>query len=126
MSNQMMRKIVSGTIGIVGGIIDVVVGFSILQNSMATSGILTAGYSILALGVIVLLTGAYVLVSKMINHRFILGVLMVVYGLIMLALGGGMIGRVFNFMMMQDSTISGITMIIMGIAMLYSGLSMTR
>ncbi|MGA2784001.1 MAG: hypothetical protein ABSF09_04820 [Candidatus Bathyarchaeia archaeon] len=122
----MMRKIVSGTIGIVGGIIDVVVGFSILQNSMATSGILTAGYSILALGVIVLLTGAYVLVSKMINHRFILGVLMVVYGLIMLALGGGMIGRVFNFMMMQDSTISGITMIIMGIAMLYSGLSMTR
>lgn len=103
-----------------------VVGFSILQNSMATSGILTAGYSILALGVIVLLTGAYVLVSKMINHRFILGVLMVVYGLIMLALGGGMIGRVFNFMMMQDSTISGITMIIMGIAMLYSGLSMTR
>jgi hypothetical protein len=127
-----LRREISGVIGLVGGLIDVLVGLSILQlNSMmmsrammATSGIL-AGYLLLALGAIVFLTGAYVLLSRMMRHRSTIGLLMIVYGVIMLVLGVGMIGQFFNFMM-QGSLASGIVMILVGLAMLYSGLGMTK
>jgi hypothetical protein len=51
--------------------------------------------------------------------------LMVVYGVIMLVLGVGMIGQFFN-LMMQGSSVSGIAMILVGLAMLYSGSGMTK
>jgi uncharacterized membrane protein len=91
---------------------------------MATPGTL-AGYLLLALGAIVFLTGVYVLLSRMMRHRSTIGLLMIVYGAIMLVLGVGMIGQFFNFMM-QGSLVSGVVMILVGLAMLYSGLGMTK
>jgi uncharacterized membrane protein HdeD (DUF308 family) len=127
-----LRREISGTIGVLGGLMDVVVGILILQeNSMRVSSQMMmvdssslASYFLLALGVIVLLTGFYVLVSKMMIHSTT-GFLMILYGVLMLILGVGMIGQLFNFMM-QGSTVSGITMIVVGLAMLYSGFDMTK
>lgn len=95
----------------IGGLIDVVVGILILQeNSMRVSSQMMivdssslASYFLLALGVIVLLTGFYVLVSKMMIHSTT-GFLMILYGVLMLILGVGMIGQLFN--LMQGSTVS--------------------
>ena len=70
------------------------------------------------------MTGVYVLVTRMREHRSTIGLLMIVYGVIMLVLGAGMIGQLFNIMM-QGSTVSGIVMILVGLAMLYSGSQMT-
>ena len=84
-----------------------------------------AGYSLLALGAIVFLTGVYVLVTRVMEHRSTVRLLMIVYGVTMLVLGVGMIGQLFNIMM-QGSTVSGIAMILVGLAMLYSGSQMTR
>ena len=128
-----MRREISGVIGLIGGLIDLLVGLSILQQGpMMDNGLMmisasstVAGYSLLGLGVIVLLTGLYVLVSRMMKHRSTIALLMLVYGVIMLVLGVGMIGQFFN-LMMQGSSVSGIAMIIVGLAMLYSGSGMTR
>ena len=116
----------------IGGLIDLVVGMLILQqNSMRMSSQMMTGdsgtlasYFLLALGVIVLLTGVYVLVSKTMSH-VTAGFLMILYGVVMLILGVGMIGQLFNFMM-QGSAVSGIAMIFVGLAMLYSGFDMTK
>jgi uncharacterized membrane protein HdeD (DUF308 family) len=118
---------------LVGGLIDLFVGSSILQqNSMMTNGLMMisaystlAGYLLLGLGVIVLLTGLYVVVSRMMKHRSTIALLMIVYGVIVLVLGVGMIAQFFN-LMMQGSSASGIAMIIVGLAMLYSGSGMTK
>lgn len=116
----------------VGGLVDAVVALSILQqNSMGMGGAMMMGswlwasYFLLALGAIVLLTGAYVLASKTMKHHSATGLLMLFYGVIMLVLGAGMIGQLFGFMM-RGSIVSGITMILLGLAMLYSGLDMTK
>ncbi len=116
----------------IGGLIDLVVGMLILQqNSMRMSSQMMtvdsgtlAGYFLLALGVIVLASGVYVLVSKTMSHMTA-GFLMILYGVVMLILGVGMIGQLFNFMM-QGSAVSGIAMIFVGLAMLYSGFDMTK
>ena len=130
-ATRLMRREISGTIGVIGGLIDIVVGMLILQeNSMKMSSRMMfdsgslVSYFLLALGVIVLLTGFYVLVSKTMSHMTT-GFLMILYGVIMLILGVGMIGRLFNFMM-QGFTVSGVTMIFVGLAMLYSGFDMTK
>jgi threonine/homoserine/homoserine lactone efflux protein len=77
-----------------------------MGSPMMSASSALAGYSLLALGAIVFLTGMYMLVA-------------------MLVLGAGMIGQLFNIMM-QGSTVSGIAMILVGLAMLYSGSQMTR
>jgi hypothetical protein len=118
---------------LVGGLIDLFVGSSILQqNSMMTNGLMMisasstlAGYLLLGLGVIVFLTGLYVLVSRMMKQRSTIALLMIVYGVIMLVLGVGMIGQFFNLMML-GSYASSIAMIIVGLVMLYSGSGMTK
>jgi len=118
---------------LVGGLIDLLVGSSILQqNSMMANRLMMisasntlAGYLLLVLGVIVFSTGLYVLVSRMMKHRSTMALLMIVYGVIMLVLGVGMIGQFFN-LMMQGSYVSGIAMILVGLAMLYSGSGMTK
>jgi hypothetical protein len=128
-----LRREISGVIGLVGGLIDLFVGSSILQqNSMMGNGLMMisasstlAGYFLLGLGVIVFLTGLYVLVSRMMKHRSMIALLMVVYGVIMLVPGVGMIRQFFN-LMMQGSSVSGIAMILVGLAMLYSGSGMTK
>lgn len=89
---------------------------------MATPSTAWAGYFLLALGLIVLLTGLYMLTARMMRNRSLFGWLMIVYGVTMLILGAGMIGEVFS--MMQGSTISGGVMILVGLAMLYSGFGM--
>jgi len=71
------------------------------------------------------LTGVYVLVTRVMEHRSTVRLLMIVYGVAMLVLGAGMIGQLFNIMM-QGSTVSGVAMILVGLAMLYSGSQMTR
>jgi len=71
------------------------------------------------------LTGVYVLVSRMMEHRSTIGLLMIIYGVIMLVLGVGMIGQLFN-LMMQGSSVSGMAMILVGLVMLYSGWGMAR
>jgi Kef-type K+ transport system membrane component KefB len=80
---------------------------------------------LLGLGVIVFSTGLYVLVSRMMKQRSTIALLMIVYGVIMLVLGVGMIGQFFN-LMMQGSSVSGIAMTIVGLAILYSGSGMTK
>jgi uncharacterized membrane protein HdeD (DUF308 family) len=125
----LMRRELSGVIGVVGGCVDLLVGSLILQqNSMVMSSMRSgsatfAGYFLIGLGVIVLATGVSLLASKIMNH--LTGLLMIIYGLIMLIIGAGMLAQVVNFMM-QSSWLSGIVMILLGLAMLYSGSNMTK
>lgn len=128
-----MKQKFSAWIGIVGGIIDLAVGASLIQSQpgpmgtqsmMSVSAGSSTGYAVLALGIVVLMTGLYLLVTRMMQHRQGFGLLMILYGLVMLVLGAGMIGQMF--MMMQASLTSGIVMIVVGLAMLYSGADMVR
>lgn len=130
-----MEQKISALIGITGGIVDFAIGLIILQQPssaasmmMETSGTQTSaislGYSILALGAVVLFTGLYMLTVRMMQHRSGFGLLMILYGIIMLILGAGMIGQMF--FVMQGSTFSGGLMIVVGLAMLYSGSGMVR
>jgi uncharacterized membrane protein HdeD (DUF308 family) len=109
-----------------------IVGLVILQqNSAGMGGTMMMGswvlvsYLLVALGAIVLLTGVYMFASKRMKHHSWAGLLMICYGVIMLILGVAMIGQLFSFMM-QGSMVSGITMIFLGLAMLYSGLDMSK
>ena len=128
-----MNRRVSAAIGMVGGVVDIVAGFAYLQQSslmriqpmMLPSPASWIGYFLLILGVIVFLSGAYLLSARMMRNRALFGWLMIVYGVIMLLLGVGMIGQMFS-MMMEASTVSGAVMIAVGIAMLYSGYDMAR
>jgi hypothetical protein len=126
-----MRRVYSAAIGLVGGIVDMIAGFALLQSagmaeepmmvpSLATWG----GYFLVALGGIVLLTALYLLTSRMMRNSSVIGSLMVLYGGIMLILGVAMLGQVFS--MMQGSTLSGVVMLVIGVAMLYSGYGMSR
>jgi hypothetical protein len=118
-------------VGIVGGILDLIAGIVLVQPitmmegepMMHTATAQWAGYFLIALGVIVLLTGLFLLTPRMMNPSFI-GPLMLLYGVIMLALGIGMLGRML--VMMQNSTLSGAVMLLTGLAMLYSGYGMTK
>ena len=74
------------------------------------------------LGVIVLVTKALMFVPLM--NRFT-DLLMIIYDLIMLVLGGGMLSGTLNEVM-QWSSFSGIVMLVLGVVMLYSGSSMSR
>lgn len=134
----------SALLAIVGGVIDLIAGWALLQSippmmpitvplgqtaiptmmPVGTSAI-AVSYFLFALGVVVLVTGAYMFYAKMMMHRSRLGWLMIVYGVIMLVIGIGMIGNVFS-MMMQGSAISGAVMLVVGAAMLYSGSSMAK
>ncbi len=58
------------------------------ESMMVSSAALWAGYFLIALGVIVLLTGLCLLTPRMMN-RSIMGPLMLLYGVIMSALGIG-------------------------------------
>jgi len=123
-----LQEKISALIGIVGGIVDLFAGFAILQGTtepmmMRPASDLWVGYFLLALGIVVFLTGLWIFRVRMMQHSTI-GWLMVLYGVIMLILGVGMIGQIFT--MMQGSTVSGSIMIILGIAMLYSGFGMVR
>jgi uncharacterized membrane protein HdeD (DUF308 family) len=120
----------SGAIGVVGGLVDIIVGAVILQQPMGNQPMMELspsswiGYFLLALGIIVLLSGLYVLTARMMTRRSVFGWLMIVYGVVMLVLGAGMLGQMFS--MMQGFVISGTVMIVIGLAMLYSGYDMTR
>jgi len=123
-----MQREMSGTIGIIGGLVDLLTGASIFyQNSMAMGAMMNGSailaYAIMGLGVTVFLTGVSLFTSKVMHH--FIGLLMLIYGFIMLLLGAGMIAGFFN-VMMQWSWLSGIVMITLGLVMLYSGLNMTR
>ena len=120
-----LKQTYSAAIGIVGGIVDMVAGVVLLQPSgmMASSTARWGGYFLLTLGIIVLLTGLFLLTSRMMKNRSTIGMLMLLYGVIMLVLGVVMLGQVFS--MMQGSTLSGSIMLLLGALMLYSGYGMT-
>jgi hypothetical protein len=120
----------SALLGIIGGIVDIVAGLALLQSgrmvaeqTMAITANAWGGYLLLSLGVIVLVTGLYLYTPRMMNQS-IIGALMLLYGAVMLGLGVTMIGQMFS--MMQGSSFSGTVMIILGLAMLYSGYGMAR
>lgn len=133
----------SALLAIVGGFADLVAGWALMvsvppmmpitvplgETTLPTMmpvgrSTLVVSYFLLALGAIVLVTGVSMFYAKMMMHRLSFGRLMVVYGVIMLVLGAGMIGNLFS--MMQGSAISGAAMLVLGVAMLYSGSSMAR
>ena len=134
-----MNQKLSAAIGMVGGVIDLAAGWALLQSvepmmpitapqpemtMMIRIQSLWLSYFLTGLGVVVFLTGLYVLVSRMMRHVSGVGWLMILYGVIMLVLGVGMIGQLFA--MMQGSLLSGSVMIIVGVVMLYSGYGMAR
>lgn len=123
---DMSRKI-SGVIGLIGGLVDLWAGLSVLSarpmGMGTTQTIHLLGYFLTVLGVIVLLTGMFMFAPRVISGFS--GLLMIVYGLVMLVLGVGMIGGIFN-VMMQWSSFSGIVMLALGLLMLYSGSVMSR
>lgn len=91
---------------------------------MMGSGVGWVGYFLLALGIIVLLSGLYMFTADMMKNRALFGWLMILYGIIMLFLGFGMINGIIA--MMQGSTLSGAVMAFVGVAMLFSGYSMRK
>jgi len=125
---------VSALLAIVGGLVDFFVGLMVLRAASMMGGsdvqmmnpasAQLLGYFPLALGAIVSLTGFHMLNSRMMVRGRLFGGLMIIYGIIMLILGVGMIGQIFN-VMMQASLISGFSMILIGSAMVYSGFIMT-
>ena len=126
-----MHQKVSATIGVVGGVIDLVVGFVSLQQSMPgssmgmmPSGPLWIGYFLVTLGIIVLLSGLYMFAAQMMKNRAMFEWLMILYGIIMLFIGFAMINGMVA--MMQGSILSGAVMIFVGVAMLFSGFSMRK
>ena len=121
-----MKQAHSAAIGVIGGIVDIVAGLALLQPAgmMFSSTAMLSGYFLLILGSIVLLTGLYLLTARMMKNRSTIGGLMFLYGVVMLVLGIGMLGRVFS--MMQGSTLSGSVMLVMGVLMLYSGYGMAK
>jgi hypothetical protein len=127
----LLPRELSGILGLIGGVIDIAVGWVFLQQkpemgmSMMVGSATAVGYFLLALGAAVFLTGVYVLSVRMMK-RVTVGLLMIVFGVIMLALGMGMIGGSINLMQQGFSTISGIVMIFLGLSMLYSGYDMAR
>ena len=127
-----MKQTYSAAIGVIGGVVDLVAGLALLQPAeiMAARpmmGSLTpgwVGYFLVALGVIVLLTGLYLFKAHMMRNSTIIGALMLLYGVVMLGLAVGMLMQLFS--MMQGSTLSGAVMLLLGVAMLYSGYGMTK
>jgi drug/metabolite transporter (DMT)-like permease len=121
----------SALLGIVGGLVDILAGVGVLQpgpmmgseSSMFSAVSGWAGFFLIGLGVVVFLTGLYIVVSRMMNSSLVSS-LMPAYGVIMLVLGVSMLGRVFS--MMQYSAISGVAMLLLGAAMLYSGYDMRK
>lgn len=122
----------SAVIGIVGGVIDLVAGVVLIQPTMMMRGSSTmvpmmglwVGYFLVALGLVVLLTGVYLVFARMMMNRSFVGLLMLTYGLIMLVLGTAMLRNLVP--MMQGSTLSGVAMLGSGILMLYSGYGMSK
>jgi len=125
-----MKQTYSAVIGIVGGVVDLVAGFALLQSAgmaepmMGPSVATWGAYFLLVLGAVVLLSGLYLLTSHMMKNRSTIGALMLLYGVIMLILGAAMLRQMFS--MVQGSTLSGAVMLVMGVAMLYSGYGMIK
>jgi hypothetical protein len=131
----------AGTLGVLGGIIDVVVGFLLLQGGMMATQMepttmsgamgfssvtnLTAGTLLVALGVVVFVTGVYSFGQLSIPRMRTIGGLMLVYGILMLLIGLSMFYG-FGRMIMQAGFISGSLMLIVGVLMITSGSSMLR
>ena len=122
----------SAVIGIVGGVIDLVAGVVLIQPTMMLGGASTmvpmmglwVGYFLVALGLVVLLTGVYLVFARMMMNRSFVGLLMLTYGVIMVVLGTAMLRNLVP--MMQGSTLSGVAMLGSGILMLYSGYGMSK
>jgi hypothetical protein len=121
---------VSGTIGVFGGGLDIIIGALLLQESMTTAApeMMSSwlGVLLLILGVIVLTSGMYLFNASMMANGPKLGRLMLLYGILMLAIGFAMITGTVGVMMMRFSSVSGVLMIVSGLAMIYSGFGMRK
>src|SRR2546427_3104976 len=124
-------RTVSIVLGIVGGALDLGVGLLILATgpmaSSAAMGITVAyvgAILLLLLGGVILGSTVQMIGSRKTPRRRSEGLLMFVYGVLMLMVGAAMIGRLFPTM--QAPEVSGAAMIGVGLAMLYIGTTMRR
>ena len=125
-------RTVSIVLGIAGGALDLGVGLLILASSPMAStetGLgVTWGYVgailLLLLGGVVLGSTVQMVGMRKTPRRRSEGFLMIVYGVLMLAAGLAMLGRVLP--MMQSSDASGGAMIAVGLGMVYVGATMRR
>src|SRR3989442_1092371 len=129
-SRRTLRR-VSIVLGIVGGALDLGVGLLILATgpmaSSAAMGITVAyvgAILLLLLGGVILGSTVQMIGSRKTPRRRSEGLLMFVYGVLMLMVGAAMIGRLFPTM--QAPEVSGAAMIGVGLAMLYIGTTMRR
>lgn len=116
-------------VGIVGGIVDLASGFTLLAGpnsgappmGMMPSPGVWGGLLLLAMGVVVLVTTLLMLGDWGMRFPAIFRVLMVVYGIAMLIIGVAMVAQVFP--MTSGFLLSGGMMVIVGAAMLVSAAS---
>jgi hypothetical protein len=122
-----MRRRISAILGLVGGLVDLWAGLSILFQTPMGMGLAEntrlLGYFLIVLGIIVLMTGVLMFSPREMSG--LTGWLMMISGLVMLFLGVGMISGILNEMT-QWSVFSGIVMMALGLLMLYGGSDMSR
>ena len=119
-------------IGLVGGAWDLGVGLSIILTasmsapgeSMARAATYAGGILLIFLGGTVLATAIYSASGSMVANQKFLGLLMPTYGATMLFVSAAMFARWFP--MMTGSEVSGAAMVVLGLAMLYSGATMRK
>ena len=119
-------------IGLVGGAWDLGVGLSIILTasmsapgeSMARTATYAGGILLIFLGGAVLATSIYAASGSMFANQKFLGLLMLTYGATMLFVSAAMFARLFP--MMTGSEVSGAAMVVLGLAMLYSGATMRK
>jgi hypothetical protein len=119
-------------VGLVGGVLDFASGTALFLGGaqevmMGNTGV-TRQNELLALGLFLL--GAVVITTAVVSvmslgkrHPKLLSGLMVVYGIVMLLVGGSMAGGLFSVM---STPLYGYAMIIVGILMTVNGSSMSR
>lgn len=125
-------------LGVIGGLLDLAVGFTLAQSGFAPSamgtGMMTgagilmsdfwAGVFIAILGVAVLVTGFLAFRLTSMSQMRMIGGLMLVYGVLMLVIGFTMFYGLG--MPMQGSLLSGSLMLVIGVLMIISGSNMVR
>jgi hypothetical protein len=119
-------------IGIVGGVIDLASGTSLLLNGTQTGPMgettLTpqneaVALGLYVLGIIVIASAAMLIVAAGRRHSNFLSGLMVVYGIVMLLIGGAMAGGLIS---MMNTSLYGYAMLVIGLLMILSGSLMSR
>lgn len=120
-------------IGLAGGVLDFASGTGLLQNGMQQTIMENAstapqndvvGLGLYALGAVVIASAAASVISVGRKHLGLLSGLMVVYGVVMLLVGGLMAGGLLT--MMISTPFYGYAMVVVGALMIANGSIMSR